>query len=310
MRLDKGQVKYFQSRLNAILLCNMAVDGDYGPLTKHWVKTFQKRTGLAQDGVIGPKTAEKINEIYTTIIIPSNKPLKFDKSRFVVFVDAGHGSTDDNGRYVTRGKKAKHQGLELHRGPDYYEGFENRLIAEAFIERLLSEGIMCVRLYHPYKDTPLSERTDIVRSYLNRGYYGYLHSFHSNAISLNNSEKKLEDTVGFSVWTTLKNNLSDEIATKHFGHVKEVIGFANWRYMTQKYKDGDVDFEANFKILRETDLQKFPFFGAILEEFGFHTSSRDCKFIINPKTRINRVKASAKTAIWTRDKMTKLFLAA
>jgi peptidoglycan hydrolase-like protein with peptidoglycan-binding domain len=38
------------------------VDGDFGDQTEAWVKEFQKRTDLDQDGIIGPKTHDKMKE--------------------------------------------------------------------------------------------------------------------------------------------------------------------------------------------------------------------------------------------------------
>lgn len=40
----------------------ITVDGDYGPQTEAWVKVFQKRTGLEQDGVVGPLTLNKLRK--------------------------------------------------------------------------------------------------------------------------------------------------------------------------------------------------------------------------------------------------------
>ena len=74
----------------------------------------------------------------------------------------------------------------------------------------------------------------------------------------------------------------------------------NWNYRTQK-EDGDMDYESNFYILRNTDLEYFTNFGAILEEFGFHTSSKDCEFIV--KHRDERTDAALATAIWTKIQM-------
>jgi N-acetylmuramoyl-L-alanine amidase len=153
---------------------------------------------------------------------------------------------------------------------------------------------MCIRTYHPYKDTSLSDRTEIVRSWLKRGYYGYLHSFHSNAISSSNSKAKLEATQGFMVFTTKKDNLSDRIATIHHHHVLQALPDWNVRRDTV---DGDVDHEANFQILRETDLPTFYNFGAILEEWGFHTSKKDCEFIVSETGRNFRVLCALKTAV-------------
>lgn len=38
----------------------IAVDGDFGPATERAVKEFQRRTGLAADGRVGPKTRAKL----------------------------------------------------------------------------------------------------------------------------------------------------------------------------------------------------------------------------------------------------------
>ena len=201
---------------------------------------------------------------------------------------------DDEGVYRTQGKRAYHEGLELHRGGHYYEGHENRIIAERFIQKLASVGITAIRVYHPYFDTPLSHRANNVKYWINRGYYGYLHSFHSNAIETSDFAK-LKNTIGFQVYTTKGETLSDKIATWH--HANTRLRLPNWKYLQQRYVDNDVDYEANFQILRQTDTQKFKKFGAILEEFGFHSSPKDCEFIVQESTRAARVDAAVATAV-------------
>jgi len=69
---DKGEIvkqiqKFFRvafpgyknsvSVLHTVLI---SVDSDFGPQTEAWVKEFQKRTGLKQDGVVGPQTFAKM----------------------------------------------------------------------------------------------------------------------------------------------------------------------------------------------------------------------------------------------------------
>lgn len=299
-RGDKGSaVKSLQYKLRKVLNRSLSIDGDYGPSTEAAVRLFQSLYGLYVDGHAGPKTNKKLSEVYSALFKRNSDLLHFGKRRFVVFVDAGHGGIDENGKYVTPGKRAYHKGEKMHERGHYYEGYENRLIAEAFIEACTNEGIICVRTYHPYKDTSLSTRTEIIRSWLRRGYYGYLHSFHSNAISSSNSAEKLDATRGFMVFNTRGTNFSDKIADQHFKHVKETVG-DEWKYREQSKRDGDVDFEVNFQILRETDLQEFYWFGAILDEWGFHTSRTDAKFIIKPENRIHRVHACLKTAKWVK----------
>jgi N-acetylmuramoyl-L-alanine amidase len=296
---DKGSnVKDLQYKLKKVLNRRITVDGDYGNATKQAVWDFQKLYNLYVDGIAGTNTVAVLNRAYKAMHVNNSNLLTFNKNRFVIFVDAGHGGIDDSGEYVTSGKRGYHEGLNLHDGGHYYEGYENRIVAEMFIEELTKNGIMAIRTYHPYKDTSLSSRTELVRSWLKRGYYGYLHSFHSNAISSSNSASKLENTVGYCVYSTKDNNLSDEIAEQHFNNVKASV--SDWKFRTQD-SDGDSDFEANFQLLRETDLKEFDKFGSILDEWGFHTSGKDCQKII--ETRNERVSACLKTAKWVKNKL-------
>lgn len=44
-------------------LLNVPVDGDFGPTTLAAVKKFQVKNGLSVDGIVGPKTLEKLRDI-------------------------------------------------------------------------------------------------------------------------------------------------------------------------------------------------------------------------------------------------------
>jgi len=305
MRLgDNGKhVKELQYKLRKVLNRNILLDGDFGKITERHVKSFQALNRLTQDGIVGKYTMAVLDKTYEALFLNNSKLLNFGKRRFVVFVDAGHGGIDDKGLSTTSGKRANHPNALLHQDGHYYEGFENRLMTEAFIEACTDAGIMCIRTYHPEKDTSLSQRTELIRSYLRRGYYGYMHSFHSNAIASSNSKEKLEATKGFMVFNTRGDTFSDKIADQHFDNVKSTIGRNNWTFREQNKKDGDADFEVNFQILRETDLREFVWFGAILDEWGFHTSKGDCEFITDPNNRIKRVQACLQTAKWVKKEL-------
>ncbi|WIX76025.1 peptidoglycan-binding protein [Amycolatopsis carbonis] len=64
--LDAGSsgadVTYLQNLLNKLYpaYSKLAVDGQYGPATAAVVREFQKRAGLAVDGVVGPQTWAKL----------------------------------------------------------------------------------------------------------------------------------------------------------------------------------------------------------------------------------------------------------
>ena len=52
------EVRTLQTELNRQLFPrpNLAVDGNFGPLTRNAVVAFQRKAGLAPDGVVGPRT--------------------------------------------------------------------------------------------------------------------------------------------------------------------------------------------------------------------------------------------------------------
>lgn len=51
-----ADVRTWQAALNTHLDATMAVDGAYGPKTASGTRTFQRRKGLAIDGIVGPNT--------------------------------------------------------------------------------------------------------------------------------------------------------------------------------------------------------------------------------------------------------------
>lgn len=72
-RGDKGDyVRVLQYYLAAITIfftgqAIVPIDGDFGPLTEQAVRIFQEDYGLPVDGIVGPQTWEKLNEVYQDI---------------------------------------------------------------------------------------------------------------------------------------------------------------------------------------------------------------------------------------------------
>lgn len=65
-------VRQIQEQLNAIsnhypLIPKIAVDGIFGPRTQEAVRVFQRVFGLTQDGIVGRRTWNKIQEIYVGV---------------------------------------------------------------------------------------------------------------------------------------------------------------------------------------------------------------------------------------------------
>lgn len=53
-------VKELQKRLNSVLGANLVVDGIIGPRTDSYIRGMQHRLGVAEDGMLGPATAEAL----------------------------------------------------------------------------------------------------------------------------------------------------------------------------------------------------------------------------------------------------------
>jgi peptidoglycan hydrolase-like protein with peptidoglycan-binding domain len=300
-----AEVAQLQKELNIVLGTNLVTDGDFGQKTQQAVIAFQNSIGVTPTGTADYTLSQSLHEKAKNISKTENAKQKYGiapkNANFVVFVDAGHGGLDDKGVYQTAGKRAYHEGTNLHVGGNYFEGYENRLVAEMFCAELVKNGIQPIRTYHPYKDTLLGDRPALIQAYLRRGYCGYLHSFHSNAIDEKNTKDKLDATRGFIIYTlTGETPFGDKIAEQHWKHVEAEFS-KDWQLRTEKSKDHDSDFEANFQVLRDSDTPEFgDRFGAMLEEFGFHTSKPDALFIANEKNRLRRVKCAIQTALWAK----------
>jgi len=262
-----------------------------------WVKSYQKDKGLTVDGIAGPMTMAALN--------------RDTADKFMVSIHAGHGGIDLSGKYTTNGKCYQHKGVKLHTDDGwFYEGVENRIIADEVAKRLREKGIFALVTHHPFKcDTGmLSIHHKQVLPYKRIGYNGYTHSFHSNAISTSNPPSVLESTKGGFVYTTPGITVSDEIAKRLLELWRERFG--KWVRLSTDRRGLNFgkpitlsdDMEANFQVLREADYNGW---GAILEEFGFMTSKADSLFIINPENREKRITAAVDLALWYHDKLVK-----
>lgn len=65
--LKKGaysdSVKVLQEKLNEKASCGLATDKSFGSLTKACVEKFQRTNNLTVDGIVGPETCTKLNEV-------------------------------------------------------------------------------------------------------------------------------------------------------------------------------------------------------------------------------------------------------
>lgn len=208
-------------------------------------------------------------------------------SRYCYFISAGHGGIDPDGNYTTAPNKMfRHNGLALHDGPYFYEGVFNRIIAEKLIDRLRLSNITYEKVYHEYKDINRADRIDAVNDYhQNVGPCIYI-DLHSNA-------SRNHDARGFSVYTSVGQTQSDQIATTLFHQVgqafQDVKGF---KMRSQEYKDKDVDYEKNFDSLHKTLCP------AILPEFLFFDQRDDVQLLMMDKVQEKYADCLFNTILW------------
>ncbi len=100
----------------------------------------------------------------------------------ILFIDAGHGGIAPNGNYTTAPSKQHKFKQGFHNDGWFYEGVSNRRIAAEFIAQASRMGYLCIPVYHPYKDTSLSTRTELANNIAKRLKADSLYiSFHSDA---------------------------------------------------------------------------------------------------------------------------------
>lgn len=85
-------VRVLQNMLNDVMGCNLDTDGIFGSKTRTCVVSFQKQYSLSRDGVVGPKTCNKLNEVYSN----SNYEVDLDD-------DTSSGLALDTTRTLSRG---------------------------------------------------------------------------------------------------------------------------------------------------------------------------------------------------------------
>ena len=232
---------------------------------------------------------EKTNEQLIRQIQALRKQLSasLPASKYCYFISAGHGGIDPDGNYTTAPNKMfKHQGLKLHDGPYFYEGVFNRMIAEKLIERLKIGNITHRKVHHEYKDTPRKERIHAVNHYHKNVQNCIYIDLHSNASRNHNAR-------GFSVYTSVGQTQSDQIATTLWDEVARTFeSVKGFKMRSQERKDKDVDYEKNFDSLYKSHCP------AILPEFLFFDQRDDVQLLVSEKIQEMYADCLFKTILW------------
>ena len=298
-----SDVKTLQILLTAYYLGKdaLAITGIADEPTIAKIRQFQSENALEADGICGPNTWTVLQEL------SANLP------KFIVSVHGGHGGynpyTKAYDTLPSTGKRYQHPHLGVVDGHStdgwFYEGIENRIIANRVADQLRANGIFALVTHHPYKCDygHLGVHRDQTRPYIEAGYKGYTHAFHSNAIG-ETDKQKMEGTQGAYVFTTVGSTFSDVVSAIHLNNWKAVFtamitGAPGWVRLVDKKENATAnsDAEANFQVINDIEKIATDYFGAILEEFGFMTSSKDIRLITSELFRNLRVEAAVKTAL-------------
>jgi N-acetylmuramoyl-L-alanine amidase len=191
-------------------------------------------------------------------------------SNYLWIFDNGHGGMID-GVYQTPGKRSP----VWPDGTQLFEGEFNRAIVDRLVVLCKANGIDYVNLVDTPEDVPLSERTSKANSIAKASEKPCIYvSIHADAFSD-------ESANGWSVYTSPGTTKSDGIATILFE--KAAREFTGEYMRSDKYSDGDVDKEAKFTVLMDTNMP------AILSENFFMTNSSNCHNYLLPEEGRDRV---------------------
>tara|TARA_R110000772_G_scaffold5341_4_gene19179 strand:+ start:3363 stop:4133 length:771 start_codon:yes stop_codon:yes gene_type:complete len=186
------------------------------------------------------------------------------RSNYIWILDSGHGGMID-GTYQTEGKRSP----KWEDGTQLFEGVSNREMIGRITKKLEQLNISYINLVHTEQDTPLRIRTDLAnllyKEEMKRSKKKMIY------ISVHSDAWKTTKARGWSVFTSPGQTLSDKVA-QHFAlKFKQIFRKERLR---KDDRDGDLDFEARFWVLRKTMMP------AILTENFFMTNPHECKDIL------------------------------
>lgn len=202
---------------------------------------------------------------------------------FLVFLDAGHGSLDAKGNYVTApSKQFQHSKGTFHNGRWFYEGVWNRTLTNRVAEKLKDLSIPYYMVSHEYVDTHLSYRVGIANWMAKKVKKSLYISNHANAGGGN--------ARGFEIFTSPGKTNSDKVAELHWDNVKSTVGDRISRYRSDT-SDGDHDKEARFYVLTRTSMP------AILVEHLFFDNFEDASLLMDDEIVERFAEAQVRTII-------------
>lgn len=169
----------------------------------------------------------------------------------------------DNGHGIdTPGKCSP----KLSNGKQLFEWEFNRKVVNKIAELCYNNGIRYLILVPEKEDISLNERVRRVNSISEECF---LISIHVNASTMGNMWGNAK---GWSIYTSKGKTKSDEYANIIFNEANNELG--NICKLRADLSDGDVDWEENFYILKNSKC------AAVLTENLFMDNKEDCEFLL------------------------------
>ncbi|MCB0651977.1 MAG: N-acetylmuramoyl-L-alanine amidase [Saprospiraceae bacterium] len=202
---------------------------------------------------------------------------------YCVYLDAGHGAIDENGKYVTApNKQFEHSKGAFHNGKWFYEGVWNRKLTNRVAAKLKNLGISHLIVSHEYLDLSLAYRVDVANWHHKNYKKGIFISNHANASGAHSAR-------GFEVYTTPGTTKSDALAEMHWKNVDSLLG--DKIKMRPGTSDGDQDKEANFYVIKYTSMP------AMLVEHLFFDNYDDAMLLMDDEILEKFAEAQVRTII-------------
>jgi N-acetylmuramoyl-L-alanine amidase len=154
----------------------------------------------------------------------------------------------------------------------------NRSVATYLQNYLLDYGFLVKKIYEDINDTSLNKRCQLANSYNSLAKSSILVSIHGNAAESTKAR-------GWEIFTTLGETKADKLATCIGNEV--IKATPGWVHRIDRI-DGDLDREANFQIIKNTNMP------AVLSENGFFTNYQDALLMIDKEWQELIAKAHAK----------------
>ncbi len=197
----------------------------------------------------------------------------------LVILDAGHGGVDPNtGINQTPSREFEHAD-----GKVLYEGMLNRNLLRLAIIECVANNLPYLVVSDIYQDNSISDRVRKANAAYKMGGYDECNCIY---LSIHHDATTTHTGTGIKLITYFGQTKSDELAT-----ITEPFFIKNGFKVNRDFGDGDMDFEYNLGVLRET---KMP---AKMLEFHHYDNPSELEIILNQERQKSAMKALIQGAV-------------